>query len=341
MTLLHKDIEPRAVHAPYSWVFKDTYERLNVTKVTNADIGKLCRQTDNDTIWKLDSTNPSWTKVLQEGDATTPTGLAGGDLEGSYPNPSIINDSHSHTPGVTIPSYPTRLPPTGLAGGDLQGNYPNPLLSSTGVSPGTYTNPTITVDDRGRLTNIQPGVTGETNRGNNIGNGVSIYEGKTNTALNFRSLIAESNSGILINETPQEIKIDSIDLARLSGATFTGDISTPNIETDNIEVNNIIKTPIYDTGVGASWSPNVSNGMYQKRIISGNTFISAISNVEPGLIIKLVLIFNGNHSISLASEYKFPDGNYSFTSQTNSIDLLECFILNNDTYLCQVTNNFR
>jgi hypothetical protein len=81
----------------------------------------------------------------------SPAGSASGDLSGTYPNP-IISKFQNYPVSSSAPSNEDALvwdgsswvtgkvPITGIAGGtnDLSGNYPNPILSTTGVSAGTY-----------------------------------------------------------------------------------------------------------------------------------------------------------------------------------------------------------
>jgi hypothetical protein len=51
------------VHRPYAYSYADAAARTGATGFVSADLGKFARQLDDDSIWMLTATTPTWVRI--------------------------------------------------------------------------------------------------------------------------------------------------------------------------------------------------------------------------------------------------------------------------------------
>lgn len=64
---LHKALTIGDIHIPYQWTYADAAARTGATGFVSSDIGRFARQLDDNSIWMLTATTPTWIQIGSSG----------------------------------------------------------------------------------------------------------------------------------------------------------------------------------------------------------------------------------------------------------------------------------
>lgn len=189
----------QGIHVPYQWTASSTANReagtlVPATALVATDVGKICRQTDNNTLWLLTATTPTWALVgfsplTGRAIRTTNQSITSGVLTAI----SFDTEVYDHPGGmIDIAGNPTRVtaPIAGVYA--FQGvvrfaaNATGERTASVRVSGGT--------------------LVGSGSEGNPSGanDSVIVVAGEINlTAAQYLELMCFQNSGVALNALAQ------------------------------------------------------------------------------------------------------------------------------------------
>ena len=108
---LHKNLGPIDIHVPYAFVYANSADRISATGLTSNDIGKFARQLDDNSLWMLTDTLPTWNSVVGGSSVTPATHKSLRQLihlaDGDGPFEGFASGVYNETVGGAFPTSMT------------------------------------------------------------------------------------------------------------------------------------------------------------------------------------------------------------------------------------------